>query len=625
MALRIPEATRAQLLAALMRRQADARAAPPAAPQPAAAAPAGGARASCVAYEAPGGNLFPGLVSVRSILCAGDGGASLVGTRVKVGGWVRTGRKQGNKFCFLSLNDGSTPHSLQVVVDANAGAGESAPPPYKIGEIVQTGTCLVIEGEVVDAPADHKDVQKVELRCSLGGVVHRGGCEANTYPMSKKRHTMEALREHMHLRPRTGLIGCVARCRDALAFATHSFFHSRHFLYVHTPLITASDCEGAGEMFQVTKLLDAAEERTRAEAAAGGQEGGEDPMARLVALRARVAEQGQRVKAAKEARKAGREGADVEAEVKLLLELKERLGRSEREGVSVGGLPRAVRGDDCSAVDYSRDFFSKRAFLTVSGQMNVETYCCALSNVYTFGPTFRAENSHTGRHLAEFWMIEPELAFADLRDDMDCAEAYVKYCCEYLLERCRDDLEFFVANVDARAIERVENVLAEPFARCSYTEGVAILERAVADGSRAFENEVFWGCDLASEHERYLAEEVFRRPTIVYDYPKEIKAFYMRLNDDGRTVAAMDILVPRVGELIGGSVREERLEVLEAKIADGGLEPEDYAWYVDLRRYGTVPHAGFGLGFERLIMFCTGVDNIRDVIPFPRWQGNAAF
>lgn len=581
---------------------------------------------SAIVYQAPGGNLFPDLVTVRSILCSDDGGASLVGSRVKVGGWVRTGRKQGNKFCFLSLNDGSTPHSLQVVVDAKAGgAGED----ISINQIVQTGTCLVIEGEVVDAPANHKDVQKVELRCSLGGVIHRGGCQSNTYPMAKKKHTMETLREHMHLRARTGLIGCVARCRDALAFATHSFFHSRHFLYVHTPLITASDCEGAGEMFQVTKLLDAAEEKMRADAkasssGASGAAAGE-PMAKLVDLRARVSAQGLCVKEAKQAKKNGDEGVDVEAQVKLLLELKEQLTVAEREGVSVGGIPRSVNGNDCCAVDYSRDFFSKRAFLTVSGQMNVETYCCALSNVYTFGPTFRAENSHTGRHLAEFWMIEPELAFANLQDDMDCAEAYVKYCCEYLLHRCHDDMEFFVKNVDEHALDRVRNVLAEPFARCSYTEGVAILEKAIADGVKTFENEVFWGCDLASEHERYLAEVVFRKPTIVYNYPKGIKAFYMRLNDDGNTVAAMDILVPNVGELIGGSVREERLDVLEAKIAENGLNPEDYEWYVDLRRYGTVPHAGFGLGFERLIMFCTGVENIRDVIPFPRWQGNATF
>ena len=322
------------------------------------------------------------------------------------------------------------------------------------------------------------------------------------------------------------------------------------------------------------------------------------------------------------AKEGGNVDVDVKKEVKKLLELKDELKVAEEAGVSVGGIPRTSNGTD---IDYSKDFFYRPTFLTVSGQLQAEIYACALTSVYTFGPTFRAENSHTSRHLAEFWMIEPEIAFANLQDDMDCAEDYVKFCCKHLLETCLEDMEFISKQVDKDAMNRVKNVLAEPFARCSYTESIEILEKAIKEGKKKFENEVFWGCDLASEHERYIAEEVFRKPTIVYNYPKEIKAFYMRLNEDKKTVAAMDILVPRVGELVGGSVREERLEVLQDIIKANGLELDDYKWYLELRKFGTVPHAGFGLGFERLILFCTGIENIREVIPFPRWPGNASF
>ena len=564
---------------------------------------------------APYSSIFPGRLSIKSITSSSDGGMSLVGTRIVVGGWVKTGRLQGkgNSFCFIALNDGSTPDNLQVVIEA-----EHAP----ISTLVQTGTCLVVEGEMKATPAG--TLQKVELHADK--LLHRGGCIAKDYPIAKARHTLEYLREVMHLRPRTNLISSVSRIRNALAFATHKFFNEKGFVYVHTPLITSSDCEGAGEMFQVTTLLNGVGDRTVQDAkdvAAGGTQD------KIKQLKEDVAAQGIVVKNAKDAAKDQQEkstGAtpafDVKSEVKKLLELKDALKLAEASGVSVGGLARTANGSD---IDYSKDFFSRPTFLTVSGQLQAEIYACALTSVYTFGPTFRAENSHTSRHLAEFWMIEPEIAFANLQDDMDCAEDYVKFCCKHLLEACMEDMEFITKHVDKEALNRVKNVLAEPFARCSYTEGVKILEKAVKEGKKKFENEVFWGCDLASEHERYLAEEVFQKPTIVYNYPKEIKAFYMRLNEDKKTVAAMDILVPRVGELVGGSVREERLEVLEDIIQANGLELDDYKWYLELRKFGTVPHAGFGLGFERLILFCTGIENIRDVIPFPRWPGNASF
>jgi asparaginyl-tRNA synthetase len=365
-----------------------------------------------------------------------------------------------------------------------------------------------------------------------------GFCEPTEYPLGKQRISFERLREVAHLRPRTNTFGAVARVRNTLAAATHRFFQEQGFLYVHTPIITASDCEGAGEMFQVTTL---------------------DP----------------------------------------------------------ASPPRTEAGE----VDYQQDFFAKRTSLTVSGQLEGETYACALGNVYTFGPTFRAEDSNTRRHLAEFWMIEPEMAFADLSDDADLAENYLRFLFRTVLNECGEDLEFFNARVDRQLLDTLQTLARSAFERISYTQAIEVLTKADTE----FEFPVSWGVDLQSEHERYLTETVFRCPVIVTDYPREIKAFYMRLNDDEQTVAAMDVLLPRVGEIIGGSQREERLELLEQRIRASGLDPRDYWWYLDLRRFGTVPHAGFGLGFERMVQFCTGMQNIRDVIPFPRTPRNAAF
>jgi len=377
-----------------------------------------------------------------------------------------------------------------------------------------------------------------------------GEIGGKNYPMAKKQHTLEFLREKAHLRPRSKLFSAAMRMRHAMAFATHQFFNDRGFVYVHTPLITAADCEGAGEQFVVTTLL-----------------------------------------------------------------------------------PDEVKGKDIpikpdGKIDYTKDFFSRRCCLTVSGQLNVETHACALSDVYTFGPTFRAENSHTARHLAEFWMIEPEICFADLVDDMALAEDYVKFCTAYALQHCADDLHYFEHEYPAGEkglVARLRNVLENDFARITYTEAVALLQSEVAAGKVQFFAYPEWGDDLGSEHERYLTEQIYQRPTIVINYPKAIKAFYMKVNDDDMTVAAMDLLVPKIGELIGGSQREDNLQVLEQRCIASGLKPSDIWWYADLRRYGTVPHAGFGLGFERLIMFVTGLENIRDVIPFPRVPGHADF
>eukprot|EP00927_Polykrikos_kofoidii_P066374 TRINITY_DN6198_c0_g2_i1.p1 TRINITY_DN6198_c0_g2~~TRINITY_DN6198_c0_g2_i1.p1 ORF type:complete len:683 (+),score=132.60 TRINITY_DN6198_c0_g2_i1:62-2110(+) len=465
------------------------------------------------------------------------GGVDMIGKVINVCGWVKTKRDGGKgQFAFIELTDGSCATSLQVVIEQSAKGFDS------LHGQCGTGASLRCTGEVVKSPGAG---QSVELLCK--GINHEvelfGGVDAKDYPLSKKHHSSEHLRSIAHLRPRSNIIGAVARVRSALAFATHSFFRSKGFQYVHTPLITASDCEGAGEMFQVTTMLNGAETK---------------------------------------------------------------------------GLPMAE-----GKLDYTKDFFGKPAYLTVSGQLSVENYCCALSNVYTFGPTFRAENSNTSRHLAEFWMIEPELAFADINDDMACAEDYLKHCVRHVYENNREDLDFFDKQVEKGLITRLENLLAEPFARVTYTEAVDIL---IAESPKAnFILPVEWGMDLKSEHERYLTEKVKKKPTIVYNYPKDIKPFYMRLNDDGRTVAAMDCLVPQIGEVIGGSQREERLDMLDARIAEGGLNAADYWWYRDLRRFGSVPHAGFGLGFERLIMLVTGVENIRDVIPYPRYPGHAEF
>jgi len=452
-------------------------------------------------------------------------------------GWVKTAREADKgKLMFVEINDGSCQGSLQVVIDASAKGFAS------LKGQCGTGASLKCTGELVASPGGK---QAVELL--IKGATHEvflfGGVDSKEYPLAKKSHGMEYLRSIAHLRPRSHFIGAVARVRAALAQATHQFFRSKGFLYVHTPLITAADCEGAGEMFQVTTLL-----------------------------------------------------ADEEKE----------------------GLPR-----DKGKIDYSKDFFGKPAFLTVSGQLSVENYCCALSNVYTFGPTFRAENSHTSRHLAEFWMIEPELAFADIHDDMQCAEDYLKFCVRYAMDNNREDLIWFDANVEKGLVQRLENLLAEPFARISYTEAIEILIKE--SPTAGFQVPVEWGMDLGSEHERYLCEKVYKKPTVVYNYPKDIKAFYMRLNDDEKTVAAMDVLAPAIGEVIGGSQREERLDVLDRRIGEMNLDVKDYWWYRDLRRFGSVPHCGFGLGFERLIMLTTGVENIRDVIPYPRYPGHAEF
>jgi len=448
-----------------------------------------------------------------------------IGKRLTVKGWVKTARDQG-KFSFIDLNDGSCFGNLQIIADENTQNYE------KVVQHIFTGVSLSVTGTIVESPGKG---QSYELKAETIEII--GECNPETYPLQKKRHSLEFLRTIAHLRPRTNTIGAVTRVRNALAFATHKFFQEQGFYYIQTPIITGSDCEGAGEMFGVTSL-------------------------------------------------------------------------------NLNDLPRAN-----GKVDFTQDFFEREAFLTVSGQLSVETFCCALSDVYTFGPTFRAENSNTSRHLAEFWMIEPELAFADLNDDMDCAEKYVKYILAYALENCSEDLEFFNKFIQEGLIDRLKNLTSEPFTRVSYTEAIELLQKS----GKKFEFPVEWGKDLQSEHERYLAEEHFKKPVFVYNYPKEIKSFYMRVNDDGKTVAAMDLLVAGVGELIGGSQREERYDALKNRINEVGLDEKNYWWYLELRKYGTVPHAGFGLGFERLVQFATGIENIRDVIPFPRYPGHVEF
>jgi asparaginyl-tRNA synthetase len=398
---------------------------------------------------------------------------------------------------------------------------------------VTTGASVSVKGIVEKSPGQN---QSVELKGSSLEVI--GQSDPATYPLQKKRHSFEFLRSIAHLRPRTNTQGAVARVRNALAYATHNFFQERGFLYVHTPIITAADCEGAGEMFRVSTLNP------------------EEP-------------------------------------------------------------PRTPE----DKVDFSKDFFGRPTYLTVSGQLNGEIYACALSDIYTFGPTFRAENSNTSRHLAEFWMIEPEMAFADLNDNMECAEAYLKYTLKYLLDHRQEDMAFFNEFIEKGLIDRLENVIHSPFQRLTYTEAIKLLK----DSRKSFEFPVEWGLDLQSEHERYLAEEVFKKPVILTNYPKEIKAFYMREDDGGKTVSAMDVLVPKIGEIIGGSQREDRLDHLVKRIEETGLDPEAYWWYLELRKYGGVPHAGFGVGFERLILFATGMENIRDVIPFPRYPGRVDF
>lgn len=442
-------------------------------------------------------------------------------------GWVRTRRDSKGGFSFIELNDGSCFSNLQIIADRKLDNYDK--------EITQLfpGSSVKITGKLVKSEGGG---QAVEINADKVKVL--GFCCPTEYPLGKQRISFERLREIAHLRPRTNSFGAVTRVRNALAFATHTFFQERNFLYINTPIVTSSDCEGAGEMFQVTTI----------------------------------------------------------------------------------DMDKPAR-DDKGNIDYHSDFFGKKASLTVSGQLEGETHACALSNIYTFGPTFRAENSNTRRHLAEFWMIEPEMAFADLQDDADLAEDYLRYLFKYTLDNCSEDLEFFDKRIEKGIVENLERLATSEFKRISYTEAVSLLDKADAK----FEYPVKWGVDLQSEHERYLTENLFKCPVTVVDYPKQIKAFYMRMNDDNKTVAAMDVLLPKVGEIIGGSQREDRLDILESRIRDFGLTPEDYWWYCDLRRYGSVPHAGFGLGFERIVQFCTGMQNIRDVIPFPRTPKNIEF
>ncbi|MFT3963576.1 asparagine--tRNA ligase [Propionivibrio sp.] len=462
--------------------------------------------------------------SVKQIL----GGQAPADQPVTVKGWVRTRRDSKAGISFVNVSDGSCFHPVQVVAPSTL--------PNYVDEIAHlTAGCAVeATGTIVPSPAKG---QPFEMQASAVRVVGWVD-DPDTYPIQPKPHSMEYLREVAHLRSRTNVIAAVTRVRHTIAQAIHRFFHEQGFFWVNTPIITASDCEGAGELFRVSTL-------------------------------------------------------------------------------DMANLPRTEQGK----VDYSKDFFGREAFLTVSGQLNVETYCMALSKVYTFGPTFRAENSNTSRHLAEFWMIEPEIAFADLADDATLAEALLKYVFQAVLDERADDMEFFEERIEKGVIAKLRGMIDSRFVRMDYTEAIRILEAS----KEKFDYPVQWGTDLQSEHERYLAEKHVKGPLVLMNYPKEIKAFYMRLNDDGKTVAAMDVLAPGIGEIIGGSQREERLDVLDARMLEVGLDPAHYGWYRDLRRYGTVPHAGFGLGFERTISYITGLANVRDVIPFPRTPGNARY
>ena len=454
--------------------------------------------------------------------------ADAVGKTVLLRGWVRTRRDSKGGFSFIELNDGSCQGNVQVVAPGELPNYEA------VVKHLHTGSSVAIEGEVKASPAKGQATEVLATK-----VERIGDAPAETYPLQKKGHSFEFLRSIAHLRPRTNTFGAIARLRHQVSMSIHQFFHEHGFYYVHTPVITASDCEGAGAMFRVSTL---------------------DPDA-----------------------------------------------------------PPKVDGK----VDYTKDFFGKPAYLTVSGQLQGEAFACALGRIYTFGPTFRAENSNTPRHLAEFWMIEPEMAFFDLTDNMDLAEAFLKRIISDALKFCMEDLTFFAEKLENNKglFDKLNNVLNNPFKRVSYTEGVDILLKS----GKTLEYPVAWGVDLQSEHERYLAEQHFKCPVILYDYPRTLKPFYMKVNEDEKTVRAMDVLVPGVGEIIGGSQREERLEVLEARIREQGMHPEGYSWYCDLRRYGTVPHSGFGLGLERTLLFLSGMANIRDVIPFPRTPGNAEF
>ncbi|AES81830.2 cytoplasmic asparagine-tRNA ligase [Medicago truncatula] len=548
---------------------------------------------------------FSDRVPIQSIIRREDGGSGLAGKKARIGGWVKTGRKADkDAFAFLQLNDGTCAGNLQVIVEASLA---------DLGQLVLTGTCVVVDGYLKLPPSGEKQNKKIELRADK--VLHVGPVDPAKYPLPKLRLTpdknLEFLRNFVHLRSRTNTISAVARIGNALAYATHTFFNKHGFLYVRTPIVTTSDCEGAGEMFQVTTLFSEAERLEKELIQNPPPTESDVEAAKLV-----VQEKGEVVSQLKTAEEKEKE---ITAAVDELKKAKRNVSKLEERSKLQPSIPRKD-----GKIDYAKDFFARQAFLTVSGQLQVESYACALSSVYTFGPTFRAENSHTSRHLAEFWMVEPEIAFADLEDDMKCAEAYVKFLCQWLLDNCLEDMEFMA---DKGCIDRLKMVASTPFIRLTYTEAVEILEEAVKNGTE-FENEVKWGIDLASEHERYLTEVKYqKKPVIVYNYPKgediKGKAFYMRLNDDLKTVAAMDVLVPNVGELIGGGQREERYDVIQQRLKEMDLPVEPYEWYIDLRRYGTVKHAGFGLGFERMILFATGLKNIRDVIPFPRYPGRA--
>ena len=449
-----------------------------------------------------------------------------IGSQVMIQGWVRTRRDSKGGFSFIEINDGSCMANLQIIADADLENYES--------EITRltAGCSISVSGEIKESGGK----QATEILAAKVEV--HGWADPQEYPLQKKRHSFEKLREWAHLRPRTNTFGAVARVRNRICKSIHDFYQDRGFLYVHTPIITASDCEGAGEMFRVSTL---------------------DP----------------------------------------------------------ANVPR----NDAGAVDYTQDFFDRPSYLTVSGQLEAEIYATALGNVYTFGPTFRAENSNTSRHWAEYWMVEPEMAFCDHDGNMDLAEAFLKTIFGDVLEDCAEDMEFFNQHIDDTVLDTLQGIVKSEFTRLPYTDAVDIL---IASDHK-FDYPVEWGCDLQSEHERYLTEQHFSGPVILYDYPSTIKPFYMRVNDDGKTVRAMDVLVPKVGEIIGGSQREERLDVLEDRMRQQDLDPAEYWWYIDLRKYGTVPHAGFGLGLERAVQFATGMQNIRDVIPFPRTPGSAEF
>lgn len=475
---------------------------------------------------------------IATLLTDGQPGAS-----VDVRGWVRTKRESKGDFAFLELNDGSCFGNIQVVIDA------AVPDYHAVIKQITTGASVAIDGELV---ASQGKGQRIEVRAKRLQLL--GAADPATYPLQKKGHSFEFLREKAHLRPRTNTFGAIARVRNALCFAIHRFFQDRGFLYVNTPIITTSDCEGAGQLFQVTTL----------------------DLARLA---------------------------------------------MSREPAKAKDSSSPALDSQLPSLDYTNDFFGKKAGLTVSGQLEGEIFACAVGDIYTFGPTFRAENSNTTRHLAEFWMVEPEMPFCELEDNMDLAEAFVRGIIREVIEKCPDDLAFFNERIEPTLLASLENIVSHDFIRLTYTEAVSILETS----GQTFEYPISWGKDLQSEHERFLTEQHFQQPVILTDYPRAIKSFYMRCNEDGKTVRAMDVLVPRIGEIIGGSQREERHDVLADRMKECGLNPDDYWWYLDLRKYGTVPHAGFGLGLERTLQLITGMVNIRDCIPFPRTPKSAEF